>query len=182
MDGDVSAIEQQEIVEFDLDFARRSEIGIQCVKSASSTRNTFELSDLARDLGSHRDDEFVKSVDGLSDAAVDGLADCLDSEFFVENNLYGGAFGDGERDGLVGRSRSGGRDSVLSVERDGESARQKSSKNRAFRRHVICAFAGYFGKFVFDGDSGAGNDGSGRVGDDTGESGAAVLRPQWKCE
>jgi len=128
VDGDMAAVGEEEIMEFDLDLARRSEIGIQCVQSASPVRDTFELSDLASNLGSRRDNEFVKSIDRFGDTAVNGLTDILDFEFFVENNLDGGAFGDGERDGLIGRSRSGGRDCVLSVERDGEDAGQKSRK------------------------------------------------------
>ena len=100
MNGNVSAVGHLEIVEFDLYFARRREISVQCLNSAFSIGHAFELNNLACDLGSNGHNEFVKSVDGLSDAAASRLADLLDFEFLIENNLNSGAFRNRERDGL----------------------------------------------------------------------------------
>jgi len=67
--------------------ARRSEIGIQCIESASSTRNTLELGDASCNFGSRRHNESVKSIHRFGQPAVDGLPDVPNSYFLIENDL-----------------------------------------------------------------------------------------------
>jgi hypothetical protein len=100
-----AAAGENELVEIDAEFTGRGEVGVEGAEGAGAAGDGSNGDDVAGRLRACGDDEIVEDVDGLHDAAVDGLADLAHAHLAVEGDLQGGAFGNGEGDGarLSGR-------------------------------------------------------------------------------
>src|SRR5580704_11442207 len=98
------SIRKNEFREFDVDFVRRSEFGVQGAESTFAVGDAFYLRDLARDGCAHRHDELVERVHGFDDVATDRLTHLSDPHFLIERNLNSHALRNDKRNSLKRRS------------------------------------------------------------------------------
>ena len=86
------SVRKREIGEFHVDFANRSEVGIERGNGAIQRGDRLNFCDLAVDFAADRNDELVESVDGFDHAAMKRLADFPDADFLIECDLNRSAF------------------------------------------------------------------------------------------